>query len=101
MNESYPHLFSRRKGLDKRLKAYIRFRKGSFVKPETIRGTWQSGAVADSEHLLLVSATLCYHASICLPRRLRAGRSKYRRRPVYSGLSKLYGKQANFCAGAC
>ena len=49
MNESYPHLFSRWKRLDKRLQAYIRFREGNFVKPETIRGAWQSGAVADSE----------------------------------------------------
>ena len=70
MNKSHHHLFSRRKGLDKGLKADIRFREGSFVKPETIRGAWQSGAVADSGHLLLVSETLCYHASICLPRRL-------------------------------
>ena len=101
MNKSHHHLFSRRKGLDKGLKADIRFREGSFVKPETIRGAWQSGAVADSGHLLLVSETLCYHASICLPRRLEQVDLSMDAASVYSGLSKLYGKQANFCAGAC
>jgi hypothetical protein len=49
MNEPYFHLSSRQKRPDICLSTYICSHEEDFVKLETIRGAWQSRAVANRE----------------------------------------------------
>src|SRR5579883_2058760 len=100
MDELYLYLSLGQKRLDKRLPTYISSRKEDFVKPETTRVLGSPERSLTAHNLLLVSKTLYYHTSICFTETSRAGSSSSGRSPVYSGLSILYGKQANFCAGA-